>query len=167
MLVRFVFIFCFFYPMLFAGTPATLVLSRAEFAERLHGFWLGQSIANWTGLVTEMCRVEPPFYTRADWGRQADPNIWGNFREHFSKIDFFLLSPDRVWGADDDTDIEYLYQHLLYSHKTAVLTGEQIRVGWLKHIYSNEDAPISATEFRRENFLWVSNEAAYYLMRDK
>ncbi|MEC9250363.1 MAG: hypothetical protein VX501_06925 [Pseudomonadota bacterium] len=34
-----------------------LVLSRADYASRLHGFWLGQSIGNWTGLVTEMDKI--------------------------------------------------------------------------------------------------------------
>ena len=34
-----------------------LVLSRLEYKEKLHGFWLGQCIANWTGLVTEMDKI--------------------------------------------------------------------------------------------------------------
>lgn len=32
-------------------------ISRAEYANQLYGFWLGQSIANWTGLVTEMDKI--------------------------------------------------------------------------------------------------------------
>ena len=61
--------------------------------------------------------------------------------------------PGEVWGADDDTDIEYMYQHLLYTNQTNILTGEQIRDGWLKHIMAEE-----------ENYLWVSNQAALDLM---
>ena len=32
-------------------------ISRAEYSEKLYGFWLGQSIANWTGLITEMDKI--------------------------------------------------------------------------------------------------------------
>lgn len=59
-----------------------------------------------------------------------------------------------MWGADDDTDMEYMYQHLLYENKTSILTPEQIRNGWLKHIKPDE-----------ENYLWVSNQKAYDLMK--
>ena len=34
-----------------------LVINRSEYLEKLYGFWLGQCIANWTGLVTEMDKV--------------------------------------------------------------------------------------------------------------
>jgi hypothetical protein len=147
------------------GDVATL--SRATYADKLHGFWLGQSIANWTGLVSEMDRVGPPFYTDEQWGMPDEPSIWGHYAAHSGRLDFYLATPDRVWGADDDTDIEYLYQHLMSESKDPLLSAQQIRDGWLRHIYSNEDAPLSATEFRRENFLWVSNESAYYLMKDQ
>ena len=48
-----------------------IILSRSDYADRLEGFWLGQSIANWTGLVTEMDKIggDGPageFYTRDD-----------------------------------------------------------------------------------------------------
>jgi hypothetical protein len=164
-----------FFCAAFTGTPlaaerlvagGNLEIDRAAYAQRLHGFWLGQSIANWTGLVTEMDRVEAPFYTDADWGTPDKPSIWGFYAAHASRIDFYLPPGDRVWGADDDTDIEYLYLHLLSEAADPLLTPTQIRDGWLRHIYANEDAPISTSEFRRENFLWVSNERAYYLMRD-
>ncbi|MGB1362944.1 MAG: hypothetical protein ACPG7V_06780, partial [Flavobacteriaceae bacterium] len=29
-------------------------ISRDQYKDQLYGFWLGQCIANWTGLVTEM-----------------------------------------------------------------------------------------------------------------
>ena len=143
------------------------IFDRAGYANKLHGFWLGQSIANWTGLVTEMDRVEPPFYTDDDWGSVDQPSIWGSYVAHSSHIDFYLPDLDRVWGADDDTDIEYMYWQLVSESPRPRLTPEQIRAAWLTHIYSNEDAPLSAYEFRRENYLWVSNEAAYYLMKDR
>ena len=51
-----------------------------------------------------------------------------------------------------------MYQHLIDVNNTSILSPKQIRDGWLNHIYSNENAPSG------ENFLWVSNETAYYLM---
>ena len=48
----------------------TIKISRADYQEKLHGFWLGQNIANWTGLITEMDKVGTPetmpFYTDED-----------------------------------------------------------------------------------------------------
>ena len=38
-------------------TTKYIVVSRADYQNKLHGFWLGQSIANWTGLVTEMDKI--------------------------------------------------------------------------------------------------------------
>ena len=49
-------------------------ISRDTYKDQLHGFWLGQCIANWTGLVTEMDKIgnigdikTGDFYTREDW----------------------------------------------------------------------------------------------------
>ena len=60
-----------------SGTERSI--SVEDYVSRLHGFWLCQSIANWTGLVTEMDRVQPPFYTDEDWGALDQPSIWGSF----------------------------------------------------------------------------------------
>ncbi|MBT6305949.1 MAG: ADP-ribosylglycohydrolase family protein, partial [Rhodospirillaceae bacterium] len=35
-------------------------ISRSEYLNKLQGFWLGQNIANWTGLITEMDKVGTP-----------------------------------------------------------------------------------------------------------
>ena len=138
------------------------IISRAEYSNKLYGFWLAQCIANWTGLVTEMDKVGSigetktgDFYTREDWGKPDLPNIWSgdNPSDLSETIDFVFRGEDEVWGADDDTDIEYMYQHLLYTNKTSVLTGEQIRDGWLKHLKHEE-----------ENYLWVANQRALELM---
>lgn len=147
------------------GAPAgpVHVLSRRDYHERLQGFWLGACIANWTGLVTEMDKIgnvgpikTGPFYTRADWGQPDQPSIWGEGKPSALSptIDFVFVDEGGVWGADDDTDLEYLYLWLLYENRTPVLTGEQIRAGWLKHIRAEE-----------ENFLWVSNQRAFDLMQ--
>ena len=141
--------------------PEDKIISRTAYFEKLYGFWLGQCIANWTGLVTEMDKIGGEgkdgrgagFYTRENWGGPDEPNIW-NSNPLSDTIGFYFEDEGGVWGADDDTDIEYIYQHLLYSNKTALLTGEQIREGWLKHIRAEE-----------ENYLWVSNQQAFDLMR--
>lgn len=138
------------------------VISRADYSSKLYGFWLGQCIANWTGLVTEMDKIgnigevkTGPFYTREDWGTPDQPSIWGEGvpSELSENIDFVFRGEDEIWGADDDTDIEYMYQHLLYTNKTSILSGKQIKEGWLKHIKHEE-----------ENFLWVSNQKALDMM---
>jgi hypothetical protein len=144
-----------------SGQVSTLVLPRDAWEDKLHGFWLGQCIANWTGLVTEMDKIGDtaehktmPFYTREDWGKPDLPSIWAAAPSELSPtIDFVFRDRDEIWGSDDDTDIEYMYQHLLSVNRTVILSPEQIRDGWLKHIQSEE-----------ENYLWVSNEQAYRLM---
>ena len=137
-----------------------IIISRSAYTNKLKGFWLAQCIANWTGLVTEMDKIgnigeikTGPFYTRDDWGKEDQPAYWGGTKDFSRTIDFVFEGEDGKWGADDDTDIEYIYQHLLHTNRTSKLTGEQIRDGWLKHIKNDE-----------ENFLWVSNQRALDLM---
>ena len=137
------------------------IISRRNYVDQLQGFWLGQCIANWTGLITEMDKIEHPFYTDANWEGPDQPNIWGNYVPSSNNIiDYYFIDKGDVWSADDDTDIEYMYQYLLDYHNVSILSPDQIREGWLNHIYSNESAP------NNENFLWVSNESAYYLMKE-
>lgn len=155
------------------GSQAPLLVSRELYLDRMQGFWLGQCIANWTGLVTEMDKIggeglHGEFYTRDDWGKPDQPNIWSDAPSPYSPvIDWVFEDPGGIWGADDDTDIEYLYQHLLIEHETSVLTGEQIRAGWLTHMYSDADTPFRNRDGQPENFLWVSNQRAFDLMRER
>lgn len=114
-----------------------LTISRSDYQDRLRAFWLSQNIANWTGLQTEGDRITIPYYTDDDWRA---------FR--------FIVSGG-TWRSDDDTDIEYIYQHALETYQTEILTPEQIRDQWLEHIWEEE-----------ENYLWVSNQSAYDLMLD-
>ncbi len=151
---------------------AQRIISRSDYHDKLYGFWLGQCIANWTGLVTEMDKIggEGPhgvFYTRDDWGKPDQPSIFtpGVPSPLSKNIDWVLEGENGIWGADDDTDIEYIYQHLLNEHKTSTLSGEQIRNGWLKHIYSDDNTPFVNAEGNKENYLWVSNQRAHDLMR--
>ena len=137
-------------------------ISREKYSNQLYGFWLGQSIANWTGLITEMDKIgnigeikTGNFYTREDWGGMDSRSIWEDMSIDKSniKIEFSLRTQDEVWGSDDDTDIEYMYQFLLNYFDTSILSPSQIREGWLKHIKAEE-----------ENYLWVSNQRAFDLM---
>ncbi len=148
----------------FQEEEINISISRDKYKNQLYGFWLGQCIANWTGLVTEMDKIgnigeikTGDFYTRTDWGKADQPSIWGGGvpSDLSPTIDFVFKDTDEIWGADDDTDIEYMYQHLLYTHKSSLLSPEQIRNGWLEHIKSEE-----------ENYLWVSNQKAFDLMKD-
>jgi len=138
------------------------VVDREKYRDKLYGFWLGQCIANWTGLVTEMDKIgnigelqTGDFYTRDDWGKPDLPSIWGEGvpSDLSPTIDFVFKGEDEIWGADDDTDIEYMYQHLLYNNKTSILTPRKLKEGWIKHINPVE-----------ENYLWVSNQQAFDLM---
>ncbi len=147
-----------------SDTKNFLTISRDTYSNQLHGFWLGQCIANWTGLVTEMDKIgnigeikTGAFYTREDWGQPDQPNIWseGTPSDVSTTIDFVFRNPEEIWGADDDTDIEYIYQQLLFEHQTGMLTPQQIRDGWLKHI-----------KYEEENYLWVSNQKAFDLMKE-
>ncbi len=117
------------------GMGAAVEISRAEYPDRLRAFWLGQSIANWTGLRGEGVRNNPPFLTDSDWGTDAGRGL----------LEFVFQDP---WGADDDTDIEYVYSLLVDEHGP-MLTAEQIRDGWVEHI---------------NDFIWVSNAEARLLM---
>ena len=135
------------------------IIDRNNYLNQLEGFWLAQCIANWTGLITEMDKIGIPingkgkgFYTRENWGKKDEPNIWDS-NNYSETIDFIFAEKDSIWGADDDTDVEYIYQELIYKNPKLKLTGEDIRKGWLKHIYKEE-----------ENFLWVSNQKAFDLM---
>ncbi len=122
------------------NSPTKIVIDKNDLVDKLEGFWLGQSIANWTGLVTEMNKIgfssegkQESFYTRENWG-ELNEKSWGQSEI----IDFKFAKKDSIWGSDDDTDLEYMYQELLLEHNTLILTSDQIRNGWLKHIKKNE-----------------------------
>ncbi|PCJ90958.1 MAG: heme biosynthesis protein HemY [Flavobacteriaceae bacterium] len=119
-----------------AKKQASIKIDRDSYKDRLKGFWLGGCIANWTGLTTELSRNNPPFYTDKDWD---------TYNEERKVTIEFILNQD-PWKADDDTDIEYVYQHAMELYNTHLLTSEQIGTVWKKHI----GLPM----------LWVSNVAA-------
>ncbi|MEP3210480.1 MAG: ADP-ribosylglycohydrolase family protein [Maribacter sp.] len=114
----------------------TLLLSRTAYKDKLMGFWLGSCIGNWTGLPTENRRTDFPFFTDQDFDT-----------EQFD----YVLDQD-PWGADDDTDIEYVYQHAMVTNGHYMLSGEQISNAWQDHI----GLPL----------LWVSNLSALGQMQN-
>ena len=64
-------------------------IDRQDYLNKLEGFWLGQSIANWTGLITEMDKIgnvgeikTGNFYTRENWNKNDEPNIWSPNSEY-------------------------------------------------------------------------------------
>jgi len=127
-----------------SASGPTLRLTREEYTDRVHAMWLGESVANWTGLVTEMMRVEAPFFTDDDWGtKQGNSQINGT-----GVIDFVFQDP---WGGDDDTDIEYIYLDAMARNGRARLSAAEIREAWNAHIEPGE-------------FIWVSNNEAHTLM---
>lgn len=113
-----------------------LIINRKDYKDKLEGFWLGSCIANWTGLPTENQRIDFPFFTDDDFGP--------------GKFDY-VLDQD-PWRADDDTDIEYVYQHAIEKYANPLLTGKQISNEWQNHI----GLPL----------LWVSNLSALGQMQD-
>lgn len=114
-------------------------LDRAQYEGRLHGMWLAECIANWTGLRSEGKVTGPPFLTDADWGRDLGNGPLA-----------FVLDQD-PWLSDDDTDVEYITLALLHELGATELSGEELGAGWLAHM--------------DDRFLWVSNRRALDLMR--
>ena len=58
-------------------------ISKKNYQDQLEGFWMGQLIANWTGLITENDKIgnigeikTGDFYTREDWGKTDQRSIW-------------------------------------------------------------------------------------------
>ena len=174
---------CIYFSLLsLSGTGAVLadtpigsrliVIDRAVYADRMEGFWLGANIGNWTGRITEMDKIggegiHGNFYTREDWGKPDLPSIWGKDKpsDISPVIDFVLLAPGEVWGSDDDTDIEYMYQEYLFQNGLTKLSGEDVRQAWITHIYDEQyPTPYGQADGVFENYLWVSNQRAHELM---
>ena len=174
---------CIYFSLLsLSGTGAVLadtpigsrliIIDRAVYADRMEGFWLGANIGNWTGRITEMDKIggegiHGNFYTREDWGKPDLPSIWGEGKpsDISPVIDFVLLAPGEVWGSDDDTDIEYMYQEYLFQNGLTKLSGEDVRQAWITHIYDEQyPTPYGQADGVFENYLWVSNQRAHELM---
>ena len=95
--------------------------------DKLHGMWLGQLIGNMAGRPTE------GVYS------YGSPNP-------AESVPWVLLDE---WGADDDTDLEYLIQHVYLTHGLDP-TPQQLRDEWVAHVPYNG--------------IYVGNRQARYLM---
>lgn len=117
--------------------PGAVQIDRDTYRDRLHGLWLAESIATWTGLRSEGRALVPPFPTDATWGGDIGRGT----------LEFVVtLDP---WPADDDTDIEYVLADLMVENASPVLDPVLLREAWVDHI---------------NGFIWVSNERARQLM---
>jgi len=67
MLPKFHIIFLFFF-ILFSCVDdnENFVIDKKEYKNKLEGFWLGQSIANWTGIITEMDKIGIPINEKGE-----------------------------------------------------------------------------------------------------
>jgi hypothetical protein len=117
------------------------VLDRADYAARLRALWMGECIANWTGLRTEGQVTTPPFLTDAAWDTNPFPD------RPWVHLDLFLYA--NPWAADDDTDIEYVYLHAMHTKGVNRFTPALVAQEWTDHINS---------------YIWVSNAAARALI---
>ena len=119
-----------------------LEISRADYQERLRGMWLAENVANWTGLLTEFQRKQAPFFRDEDWGtNQGRVLDEGSSR---GRIELNFLDP---WGADDDTDIEFMYMRAMTEAGTTHLTPTDIQATWQRHVLPHI-------------YVWVSNAQA-------
>ena len=86
-------------------------ISRSYYAEKLQGFWLGQNIGNWTGLITEMDKVGTPetlpFYTDSDWGEEDLPAFWGEGPASRRRLGL----PHGPYVQHDDRSNAQVHQH--------------------------------------------------------
>lgn len=121
-----------------APPPAPRVFDRAAYESRLHGMWLGEVIGNWTGLPIENGFYQPPFLTDEGWDQPPAPG--------YPPVSFIFQDP---WRTDDDTDIEYVYVHLLSQQMNPRLSSDDIVHGWMTHI---------------NHHIWNSNRNARTLM---
>lgn len=112
-----------------------VALDRADYESRLHAMWQALCIANWTGIRGEGQRINPPFPTDADWGTDLGRGV----------LEYVFQNP---WGADDDSDIEYVALSLL-THDGILPSPGAWRQAWTDHV---------------NRFIWVSNAEARDLM---
>ena len=144
---------------------ASIIIHKDTYRDKFEGFWVGLTAANWAGLITENIKLDFPFFTRHDWGKDVGINQTKNCAcgmQIGPTLDYVNFVKGQSIPADDDTDIEYIYQHLLYTNKVSILSPEMIANGWLRHI---------SYEIKSDNIvypkqLFVSNRRAFRLMLD-
>ncbi len=63
-----------------------VTIGRYEYTDKLRGMWLGECLANWTGIQTEGDRVVPQFYTDDDWSAGLRHSECANITQIFMAI---------------------------------------------------------------------------------
>lgn len=61
---------CIFSALVIGCTDSdenTYTIDRQAYLTQMEGFWLGQCIANWTGLITEMDKIGLPIEGKGGW----------------------------------------------------------------------------------------------------
>jgi hypothetical protein len=101
-----------------SGARGERTIDADAYLDKLRGMWLGQLIGNLAGR---------PFEGVYSW---SEPNPAGS-------VPWVLLD---VWPADDDTDLEYLAQHIYLTHGLDPAPA-QLRDEWLAHEYFAANPP--------------------------
>ncbi len=122
-----------------------LKITRTTYLDRLAGMWMAESIANWTGLITEGRHNDPPYLTDKDWGGKYEHMRAG------SAVNVLSFNFQDPWLSDDDTDMEYVYLAAMTKRGDPYLTPDDNRQAWLRHTEPGKA-------------IWVSNLAAQTLM---
>jgi len=129
--VKFIYLFAFIIVFSCASANAERTILRKDLEDKMRGMWLGQLIGNYAGRSTEgHYQSNPNPEPNAPWILKADPD---------------------GWGADDDTDIEYIAMHILEANGLDC-NSQTIARQWQKHITSSG--------------IYISNKQAWYLMGD-
>ncbi|MDR1426491.1 MAG: hypothetical protein LBJ08_01855, partial [Bifidobacteriaceae bacterium] len=141
-----------------ADPPATVTLTSAEYQDKLFAMWQAESIANWTGLRTELKRSAPPFYTEANnWYPATSTSGMNNYNASGGLVERngtgplnYAINVTFPWGSDDDTDIEYSYLwEIAENTQNIKLSADEIAHMW-------------TTAIRR--YIWYSDSQAEFLM---
>ena len=113
-----------------AASASRDILADAHY-DKLRGMWLGQILGNYAGRPSEGQFTGPG-------GNPAEDVDWGSF---------IHTSP---WTGDDDTSLEYMYEHLLAGKSTP--TNADIKASWETHV------PLPS--------FYIANKQARWLMAD-
>jgi len=115
--------------LLSSAVHAERVVTAVELFDRMRGMWLGQLIGNAAGRATEGLFS----------GSSPNPD------------DAVPWQIKMVWDADDDTDVEYVALHALFSHGFDC-DSAQVAAQWIEHMTADG--------------IYVANKQAWRLMLD-
>ncbi|MEM9405863.1 MAG: ADP-ribosylglycohydrolase family protein [Acidobacteriota bacterium] len=128
-----------------------LRIGRAEFRERVEGFWHGQLVGNYMGFPFENLYIDEPIPVLVDryYTTENAGELRINGRDSRGNTSMFATAMDGAW-SDDDTDIEFVTLHAVEKYGLDI-THLEITEMWKRHIN------------RR---IWVANRTARNLMEE-